>query len=60
MIEDLESELTVTPKGTPNTDNLEVAEEANVDEDITAEDKASSDTKNDFKEGKKTKSYKEK
>ena len=41
MIEDLESELTGALKKTSNTDNLAVAEEANVDYAITAEAKAS-------------------
>ena len=43
MIEDLESELTGAPKETLNTDNLVVDQEANVDEAITAEAKASND-----------------
>ena len=43
MIEDIESELTEAPKKASDTDNLAVAEEANVDEDVTAEAKASSD-----------------
>ena len=41
MIEDLEAELTGALKKTSNTDNLAVAEEANVDYAITAEAKAS-------------------
>ena len=39
MIEDLEAGLTGSPGKTSNVDNLEVAEEANVDEAITAEAK---------------------
>ena len=41
MIAYLEAELTAAPKKTSNNENLEVAEEANVDEVITAEAKAS-------------------
>ena len=41
MIEDMEAELTKAPKITSNTDNLEVDEEANVDEAVTVEAKAS-------------------
>ena len=40
MIEYLEAKLTGALKETSNTDNLAVAEEANVDEAITAESKA--------------------
>ena len=40
MIEDLGAELTGAPKKS-NTDNLEVDEEANVDEAVTVEAKAS-------------------
>ena len=36
MIEDLEAKLTRPPKETSNTENLEVTEEANVDEAITS------------------------
>ena len=43
MIEDIEAELAGAPKKASDTDNLAVAEEANVDEDVTAEAKASSD-----------------
>ena len=32
--EDMEAELTEAPKNTSNTDNLEVAEEANVNESV--------------------------
>ena len=60
MIEDLEAELTGATKETSNTDNLELAEEANVDEAITAEAKAINEMKNDLKDGQKTQSYKEK
>ena len=59
MIEDLEAELTGAPKETSNTDNLEMAEEANADEAITVEAKASNDMGNDLKEEQNTKSYKE-
>ena len=41
MIEDLESELTEALKIDSKTDNLAVTEEANFDEAITAEAKAS-------------------
>ena len=41
MIEDLESELTEALKIDSKTDNLAVTEEANFDESITAEAKAS-------------------
>ena len=46
MIEDLEAELTGAPKETSNTDNSVVTEEADVDESITAEAKASNKIKN--------------
>ena len=42
MIEDMEAELTEAPKNS-STDNLAVAEAANVDESITAKVKASND-----------------
>ena len=41
MIEDLESELNGALKETSNIQNLEVAEEANIDEAIITEAKAS-------------------
>ena len=50
MIKDLESELTEALKETSNTENLEVAEEANVDEAITIEAKASNNTEIDLKD----------
>ena len=56
----MEAELTVAPKGTSNTENLDVAEEANIDEAITAEAKASNEMENYLKKERKTKSYKEK
>ena len=37
MIEDLEADMTGSPKETSNTDNSAVSEEANVDESITSE-----------------------
>ena len=43
MIEDLEAELTGSLFQNSNTDNLAVDEEANVDEAITAESKASNE-----------------
>ena len=39
MIDYLEAELTGAPKDTSNTDNMDLAEEANVDETITTEAK---------------------
>ena len=36
MIGDLEAELTGEPKKTSNTDNVDLSEEANVDESITS------------------------
>ena len=39
MIEDLEADLAGALKETPNTDNLAVAEKANVDEAVTTEAK---------------------
>ena len=53
-IKDMESELTEAPKNTSNTDNLEVAEEANVDEAISEEYKASNNMEIDLKEERKT------
>ena len=43
MIEDVEAKLNGEIKNSSNTENLEVATEENVDEDITAEAKASKD-----------------
>ena len=43
MIECIEAELTGSLKKTSNTDNSAVAEEANFDEAVTAEAKASND-----------------
>ena len=60
MVEDLESKLTGALKESSNTNNLRVAEEANVYESITAESKASNETENDIKDEQKTKSYEEK
>ena len=45
----MEAELTEAPKHTSNTDNLAVNEEANVDEAVTAEAKASNDIEIDLK-----------
>ena len=59
MIEDLESELTGTPKETSNTDNVDLAEQENVDKAITAEAKAIKDMENDIKEEQSTKYYKQ-
>ena len=50
MIEDMEAELTESSKIYSKTDNLAVTEEANVDEAITAEAKASNNMKIDLKE----------
>ena len=60
MIEYLGAELTEALKETSNTDNLAVAEEANVDEAITAESKAINEMENYPKYEKNTKSYEEK
>ena len=59
MIEDLGAELTGAIKETSNTDNLAVVGEANVDEAITAESKASNDMENDLKDEQNTKYYEE-
>ena len=59
MIEDLESELTGTPKETSNTDNVDLAEQENVDKATTAEAKAIKDMENDIKEEQSTKYYKQ-
>ena len=56
----MESELTGAPKETSNTDNVDLAKEANVDEPITAEYKASNYMENYLKEERNTKSYKDK
>ena len=48
MIEDIEYEMTGAPKKS-NTDNLAVAEEANVDKAVTAESKASNKMENFLK-----------
>ena len=50
MIEDLEAELTGAPKETSNTDNVDLSEEANFDEAITAEPEENNEMENDFKE----------
>ena len=60
MIEDLEADMTGSPKETSNTDNSAVSEEANVDESITSEAKASNEMENDLKDKQNKKSYKEK
>ena len=57
MIEDMEAELTGALKKTSNTDNLVVAEEANVDEAVTEEAKAVDDMDIDIKEERKTQAY---
>ena len=59
MIEDLEADMTGSPKETSNTDNSAVSEEANVDESITFEAKASNEMENDLKDKQNKKSYKE-
>ena len=46
----MEAELTGAPKKTSNTKNSAEAEKANVDEDITAEAKASNKMEIDLKE----------
>ena len=60
MIKDLEAELNGAPKETSNNEDLAVAEEANDDEAITEESKASNDMENYLKDEQKTKSYEEK
>ena len=57
MIDDLEAELAGSLKKTSNSDNLAVAEEANVDEAITVEAKASNEMEIDLKDEQKTKVY---
>ena len=59
MIEDMEAGLTGALKKTSNTDTSAVAEEANVDEAVTAEAKASNNMEIDLKEQQKTQAYKE-
>ena len=54
MIEDLEAGLTEAHKKS-NTDNLAVAEKANVDKAVTAESKASNEMEIDIKDEQKTK-----
>ena len=58
MIEYMKSKLTEAPKQNSTTDNLAVAEEANVDESVTAEAKASNEVEIDLKETQKTQAYK--
>ena len=60
MIEDLEADMTGSPKETSNTDNSAVSEEANVDESITSEAKASNEMESDINDEQNNKSYKEK
>ena len=57
MIEDMEAELTEAPKSNSNTENLAVTDEANVDEAITAEAKASNKIEFSIKAELKTQSY---
>ena len=52
-------ELNGALKETSNTDNLAVAEEANVDEAITADSKARNEMENDLNDEQNTKSYEE-
>ena len=59
MIDDMEAELTEAPKTNSNNDNLEVAEEENVDEAITTESKSIKDVGIDPKEERNTQVYKE-
>ena len=59
MIEYLEAELTGALKETSNTDNLAMAEEANIDEAITVEAKASNQMEINLKDNKNTKAYEE-
>ena len=54
----MESGLTGSLKKTKNTDNLAVAEEANVDEAITAESMSRNDVEIYFTEELKTRAYK--
>ena len=56
----MEDELTGAPKETSNNENVVVAEEANVDETITAEDEAINEMENYLKNEQKIKSYEEK
>ena len=56
----MKAELTGLPKETSNTDNVDFSEEANFDEAITAEAKASNEMENDPKEELNIKHYKEK
>ena len=60
MIEDLEPELTGALKETSNTENLAVAEEANVNEAITAEARASNDMEIDLKDKQNAAAYEDK
>ena len=56
MIDDLEAELAGSLKKTSTSDNLSVAEEANVDEAITVEAKASNEMEIDLKDEQKNQS----
>ena len=58
MIEDMEDELTEVSEISPKTNNLAVTEEANVDEAITAEVKASNTMEIYPQKERKTKAYK--
>ena len=57
MVEDLEADLTGAPIDSLNTEYLEVAEETNPDEAITAVAKASNDMEIDLKEERNKESY---
>ena len=56
----MEAELTGAPKETSNTENLAVAEEANIGDAVTVEAKSSNDMENYLKEEQKIKYYKDK
>ena len=57
MIEDMEDELTESPTKTSNTDNSAVVKEANIDEAITSESKASNKMEIHLKEEQRTQAY---
>ena len=58
MVEDMEAEQTKSPKQTSNADYLEVTEEANVNEAVTAEAKSINNMEIDTKEERNTQAYK--
>ena len=60
IIEYLETLMTGALKKNSKTDSLELAEESDVDEAITAEAKDNNETKNDLNDEQNTKAYEDK